>query len=80
MPVDLGQRFGRHTSPMRVVRRPAAAAALIFGVLVAAGGVTGLALASQTGHPATPAGKATFAPIPVGRQAPASEPSMAPVA
>jgi sortase (surface protein transpeptidase) len=80
MPVDLGQRFGRHTSPMRVVRRPAAAAALIFGVLVAAGGVTGLALASQTGHPATPVGKPTFAPIPVGRQAPASEPTMAPVA
>ncbi len=80
MPVDQDKQPGRHTSPLRLVRRQAAAAALIGGILVAAGGVTGLALASQTGHPATPAGRPTFAPIPVGRQAPASEPTIGPVA
>jgi sortase (surface protein transpeptidase) len=72
---DLTGRPGRHISPIRVVRRPAAAAALIGGLLVAGGSVTGLALASQTGHPATPVGKPTLVPVPVGRQAPAPEPS-----
>ncbi len=71
---------GRHTSPLRVVRRPAAAAALIAGVVVAAAGVTGLALASQTGRPATPVGKPTFGPVPMGRIEAAPQPSLKPVA
>jgi hypothetical protein len=66
---------GRHVSPVRVVRRPAAAAALIGGLLVAGGSVTGLAVASQTGHPALPVGKPTLVPVPIGRQAPAPQPS-----
>jgi sortase (surface protein transpeptidase) len=66
---------GRHVSPVRLVRRPAAAAALIGGLLVAGGSVTGLAVASQTGHPALPAGKPALVPVPIGRQAPAPQPS-----
>jgi sortase (surface protein transpeptidase) len=69
------KRLGRHISPLRVVRRPAAAAVLIGGVLLAGVGVTGLALASQTGRPATPVGKPALVPVPVGRQAPAPEPA-----
>jgi sortase (surface protein transpeptidase) len=69
------KRFGRHISPLRVVRRPAAAAVLIGGVLLAGAGVTGLALASQTGRPATPVGKPTLVPVPIGRQAPVPEPA-----
>jgi sortase (surface protein transpeptidase) len=69
------QRSGRHISPVRVVRRPAAAAALIGGLLVAGGSVTGLAVAGQTGHPALPAGKPALVPVPIGRQAPAPQPS-----
>jgi sortase (surface protein transpeptidase) len=66
---------GRHVSAVRVVRRPAAAAALIGGLLAAGGSVTGLAVASQTGHPALPAGKPALVPVPIGRQAPAPQPS-----
>jgi len=66
---------GRHVSPLRVVRRPAAAAALIGGLLVAGGSVTGLAVASQTGHPALPVGKPALVPVPIGRQAPVPQPS-----
>jgi sortase (surface protein transpeptidase) len=66
---------GRHISPLRVVRRPAAAAVLIGGVLLAGAGVTGLALASQTGRPATPVGKPALVPVPIGRQAPVPEPA-----
>jgi sortase (surface protein transpeptidase) len=80
MPGDLSQRPGRHISPLRVVRRPAAAAALICGALVAAAGATGLALASQTGRPAPPAVKPAFAPVPVGRQELAPQPQIQPVA
>jgi len=69
------KRPGRHISPLRVVRRPAAAAVLIGGVLLAGVGVTGLALASQTGRPATPVGKPTLVPVPIGRQAPVPEPA-----
>jgi sortase (surface protein transpeptidase) len=64
------KRSGRHISPLRVVRRPAAAAALIAGILLAGASVTGLALASQTGRPAVPVGKPALVPVPVGRQAP----------
>src|SRR5260370_1007790 len=44
MPGDLTTRSGRPISPLLVVRRPAAAIALIAGVIVAGVGVTGLAL------------------------------------
>jgi sortase (surface protein transpeptidase) len=57
------------------VRRPAAAAVLIGGLLVAGGSAAGLALASQTGHPALPVGKPVLVPVPIGRQAPAPQPS-----
>jgi len=72
---DPTNRSGRHTSPLRVVRRPAAAAALVCGILLAGAGVTGLAVASQTGRPAVPVGSPTLLPVPVGRQAPAPQPS-----
>jgi sortase (surface protein transpeptidase) len=80
MPGDLSKPPGRRISPLRVVRRSAAAAALIFGVLVAAAGVTGLLLASQTGRPAAPAPRRTFVPVPLGRQEPAPQPEIRPVA
>jgi sortase (surface protein transpeptidase) len=69
------KRSGRHISPLRVVRRPAAAAALIAGILLAGAGVTGLALASQTGRPAVPVGKPALVPVPIGRQAPVPQPT-----
>jgi sortase (surface protein transpeptidase) len=75
MPGDSGKGTGRHISPIRVVRRPAAAAALICGLLVVGGSVTGLAVASQTGHPALPLGKPTLVPVPIGSQAPVPQPS-----
>jgi len=77
---DPTERSGRHISPLRVVRRPAAAAALIFGILVAAAGVTGLALASQTGRPAVPVGKPSLIPVPLGSQAPVPQATPQPVA
>ena len=69
------KRPGRHISPLRVVRRQAAAAALAGGILLAGAGVTGLALASQTGHPAVPVGKPALVPVPIGRQAPVPQPT-----
>jgi len=75
MPGDLTKASGRHISPMRVVRRPAAAIALIAGLIAVGVGVTGLALASQTGRPAVPVGKPTLVPVPVGRQAAAPQPT-----
>jgi sortase (surface protein transpeptidase) len=75
MPGDPAKRRGRHISPIRVVRRPAAAAALIGGLLVAGASAAGLAVASQTGHPAVPVGKPTLIPVPLGRQAPVPQPS-----
>lgn len=72
---ELSKRPGRHISPIRVVRRPAAAAALIGGLLVIGASVTGLAVASQTGHPAVPVGKPALVPVPFGRQAPVPQPS-----
>jgi hypothetical protein len=80
MPGDLSERSGRHISPLRVVRRPAAVAAAVCGLIVAGAGVTGLALASQTGRPAAPVSKPTFLPVPPGRQQPAPPPDIAPVA
>ena len=69
------KRSGRHISPLRVVRRPAAAAALAGGILLAGAGVTGLAVASQTGRPAVPAGKPALVPVPIGRVAAAPQPT-----
>jgi sortase (surface protein transpeptidase) len=79
MPGDPAKRPGRHISPIRVVRRPAAAAALIGGLVVAGASAAGLAAASQTGHPAVPVGKPTLIPVPLGRQAPAPQASPLPV-
>jgi sortase (surface protein transpeptidase) len=79
MPADSAKRRGRHISPIRVVRRPAAAAALIGGLVIAGASAAGLAAASQTGRPAVPVGKPTLIPVPVGRQAPAPQPSPRPV-
>jgi LPXTG-site transpeptidase (sortase) family protein len=65
-------RPGRHTSPIRVVRRPAAAAALVAGLILAGAGVAGFTAASRTGHPAThiaPISPAAFAPLPKGKWA-----------
>jgi sortase (surface protein transpeptidase) len=75
MPGDSAKRTGRHISPIRVVRRPAAAAALLVGLLAAGASVAGLAVASQTGHPAVPVGRPTLIPVPLGRQAPVPQPS-----
>jgi sortase (surface protein transpeptidase) len=80
MPGDLSKRPGRHISPLRVVRRPAGVAAAVCGVIVAGAGLTGLALASQTGRPAAPVSKPSFVPVPLGRQEPAPQPDIAPVA
>jgi hypothetical protein len=77
---DLNKEAGRHISPIRVVRRPVAAAVLACGIVAAGAGVAGLALASQTGRPALPVGKPTFVPVPLGRQAPAPLPTLARVA
>jgi hypothetical protein len=69
---DGAARPGRHTSRVRVVRRPAAVAILLIGLLVAAVAVVGLSLASQTGHaatPVTPLSKTALVPIPKGKWA-----------
>lgn len=57
---------GRHVSPIRVIRRPAAATVLVCGVLAAAAAAAGLALASHTGRAATPAGTPSALPAPSG--------------
>jgi sortase (surface protein transpeptidase) len=71
---------GRHISPMRVIRRPAAVAALLIGLIVAGAGVAGLAVASQTGKPAAPLGKPPLAPVPAGQWAAAPPARERPVA
>ena len=76
-------RPGRHTSPIRVVRRPAAVAALIAGILLAGVGAAGFAVASRTGHPATPVtpvARSSFAPIPRGKWAAVPPAVLQPVA
>jgi sortase (surface protein transpeptidase) len=79
MPGDLTKRTGRHISPIRLVRRPAAAIALIAGLIVVSVGATGLALVSQTGRPGMPASRPTLVPVPLGRQAAAPQPTPHPV-
>lgn len=83
-------RPGGHISPIRVVRRPAAAAVLACGLLGAGIGLAGLAMASQHDHQAGAAGRgaagrsaagiASFVPVPLGSQAPAPQPSLVQVA
>jgi sortase (surface protein transpeptidase) len=65
-------RGGRHISPARVIRRPAAVAALVAGLVIAGVGVAGFTVESQTGRAATPVGKPShhaLAPIPMGKVA-----------
>jgi sortase (surface protein transpeptidase) len=69
MGADDRGRAGRHISRARVVRRPAAVATLIVGLLLAGCGVAGLAVATQTGRPAAPVGHPTLVPIPKGTYA-----------
>jgi sortase (surface protein transpeptidase) len=73
-------RSGRHISPLRVVRRPIAAALLACGLLAAGVSVTGLAVASQTGRAALPAGRAKPLPAPSGGPASAPWPTRTHVA
>ena len=79
MPGDLTKRTGRHISPIRVVRRPAAVIALIAGLIVVGVGTTGLALVSHTGRPGLRASRSALVPVPLGRQAPAPLPTPRPV-
>lgn len=72
---DLTTRPGRHISPIRLVRRPIAAVVLACGLLGAGTGVAGLAVASQNGRPPARGGSAAVVPVPLGRQAPAPQPS-----
>jgi len=70
------ERSGRHISPVPEVRRPAAVAALLCGVLAAVVGLTGLAVAAgQTGRAAVPVGKPAPVPMPGGRRAAVPRPS-----
>jgi Sortase domain len=62
-------RGGRHISPARVIRRPAAVAAAVIGLALAGVGIAGFTVESQTGraayHPAASSSK-PLAPIPMG--------------
>ncbi|HXZ65502.1 MAG TPA: class F sortase [Streptosporangiaceae bacterium] len=70
---------GRHASPVRVVRRPWAVAALVTGVVVLCAAAAGLAWASQTGRPAAAVGRGPFVPVPRGHWAAVPQTSAAPV-
>ncbi len=73
-------RGGRHISPVRVIRRPAAVVALLIGLVVAGAGVAGLAVASQTGKAAAHLGKPPLAPVPAGQWAAVPPARVRPVA
>jgi hypothetical protein len=77
---DAPARRGRHISPARVVRRPAAAVALVIGLLLAGVGAAGLAVASQSGRPAVPVGKPALVPVPKGKWAAVPPSASRPVA
>ncbi len=65
-------RPGRHISPVRVIRRPVAAAVLAAGIVAAGIGVAGLIAATQTGKPATPVTPVSHSglvPVPSGKWA-----------
>ncbi len=69
-------------SPVRVLRRPWAVAAVLAGAIIATGSVGGLVWASQTGRaarPAASAGKPALIPIPRGHWAARPQPTAAPV-
>ena len=68
-----GPGGARHISPIRVIRRPRAAAAAVLGLVVIGLGVTGLVWASHTGRPPTPVGHSPITPIPAGHWAAAPE-------
>ncbi len=74
-----GQRQpGRHTAGIRLVRRPVAAAVLVCGLLAAGVGVTGLAIASQTGHRPAQVTKPRRSLLPpTGSQVPVTGPAAA---
>jgi sortase (surface protein transpeptidase) len=73
MSAERNGRPGRHISPVRVVRRPAAAVAVLCGLVAIGVGAAGLAVALQTGHPATPLGRTPFVPVPRVSQTPVPE-------
>jgi sortase (surface protein transpeptidase) len=56
-------------SPVRLIRRPVAVAAMLAGIVVAGAAAAGVTWASQSGKPATPLGHAPFVPVPRGRWA-----------
>jgi sortase (surface protein transpeptidase) len=61
---------------LRPVRRRGAAAVLLCGLLAVGIGACGIAIASNTGHPASPpSGKPPFVPVPRGKRAPVPQPS-----
>jgi sortase (surface protein transpeptidase) len=61
---------------LRPVSRRGAAAVLLCGLLAVGIGACGMAIASNTGHPAaTPSGKPAFVPVPRGKRAPVPKPS-----
>jgi sortase (surface protein transpeptidase) len=68
-PLSPAARRGRHISPAKVIRRPAAVAAVVVGLLLAGVGVTGFTLASQSGRPAPPAARPALVPVPQGKWA-----------
>ena len=74
-------RDGRHASPIRLIRRPWAVAAVLVGVLIVCGAAAGLARASHTGRPAVnPTGAPSLVPIPAGKVAavPPAQPETVP--
>jgi len=63
-------------SPIRLIRRPWAAAAALLGVVMLCGAAAGLASASHTGRPATPpTGTPPLVPVPKGKWAAAPSPT-----
>jgi sortase (surface protein transpeptidase) len=78
MRVKNEERSGRHTSPVRRVRRPVAAAIALGGLLAVGVGAAGLAVASQTGHKALPVTRTHKSLLPpTGPQAAAPAPALA---
>ena len=71
-PVPQRQRHRR----LRPVSRRGGAVVLLCGLLAIGTGACGMAIASNTGHPAsTPSGKPAFVPVPRGKRAPVPLPS-----
>jgi len=61
---------------LRPVSRRGAAAVLLCGLLAIGIGACGMAIASNTAHPASvPSGKPSFVPVPRGERAPVPKPS-----